>query len=97
MASGVLVVWVIKDYALFPFLRSAYELDHRLPIERMIGERGYATEQLSPTGYIRVRGELWRARTMEDDPAIDRGDPVRVTGVEGTTLLVKSVVVRRQR
>ncbi len=96
VASGVLVVWVIKDYALFPFLRSAYELDHRLPIERLIGERGHATDQLSPTGYVRVRGELWRARTSGQDTGISRGDPVEVTGVDGTTLLVKSGVVGRQ-
>jgi membrane protein implicated in regulation of membrane protease activity len=95
IASSLLVVWVIKDYALFPFLRSAYELDHRLPIEQMIETYGYATEPLSPTGYIRIRGELWRARTTEDNPAITRGAPVKVTGVDGTTLLVKSVVARQ--
>ena len=96
VASGVLVVWVIKDYALFPFLRSAYELDHRLQIERIIGEHGRATDQLAPTGYIQVRGELWRARTTEEEPAIDRGDRVEVTGVDGTTLLVKSAVGSRK-
>ena len=92
VASGVLVVWVIKDYALFPLLRSAYELDHRLQIERIIGEHGRATDNLSPVGYIRVRGELWRARTTEGRPVISRGDAVEVTGVDGTTLLVTSVV-----
>lgn len=88
VASGVLVAWVIKDYALYPFLRSAYELDHRLPIERMIGEEGRATEDLSPSGYIRVRGELWLART--DDGPIDLGDSIQVTDVEGSVLIVKS-------
>ena len=87
VASGVLVVWVIKDYALFPFLRSAYELDHRLPIERLIGQRGKATEQLSPNGYVRVRGELWRAKS-DTGVTIAHGLPVEVTGVEGTTLVV---------
>jgi len=90
VAAGVLVAWVIKDYALYPLLRSAYELDHRLPIERMIGEHGTATASLSPTGYIRVRGELWRARTQEDERAVNRGDPIEVVGVDGTTLVVQS-------
>jgi membrane protein implicated in regulation of membrane protease activity len=87
VASGVLVVWVIKDYVLFPFLRSAYELDHRLPIERLIGEHGKATDQLSPDGYIRVRGELWRAKS-DTNLTIERGVLVEVRGVEGNTLIV---------
>lgn len=92
VAAGVLVAWVIKDYALYPFLRSAYELDHRLPIDRMIGEHGRATESLSPTGYVRVRGELWRARTDSEHQAINLGDPVEVTGVDGGVLVVQSGV-----
>lgn len=94
VAAGVLVAWVIKDYALYPFLRSAYELDHRLPIDRMIGEHGRATERLSPTGYIRVRGELWRARTDSDHQVVGLGDPVEVTRIDGTLLVVRSGVER---
>jgi len=88
LASGVLVVWVVKDYALYPFLRFAYESDHRLPIERMIGHSGTAAEPLSPDGYVRVRGELWRARLAGND-LLDRGERIEVTGIEGTTLLVQ--------
>ena len=95
VAAGVLVVWVIKDYALYPFLRSAYELDHRLPIERMIGERGQATEGLSPTGYVRVRGELWRARKDDEQQAVNQGDSVEVTRVDGVTLVVGPVESRK--
>ena len=91
VAAGVLVVWVIKDYALYPFLRSAYELDHRLPIERMIGEKGQATQGLSPTGYIRVRGELWRARTEHGHQSIGGAQTIVVTGIDGTTLVVRQV------
>ncbi len=96
VAASVLGAWVIKDYALFPLLRSAYERDDRLQIERIIGERGRATDRLGPTGYIQVRGELWRARTTQEDSAINRGDHVEVTGVDGTTLLVTSAVGSRQ-
>ena len=90
VASGVLVVWVIKDYVLFPFLRAAYELDHRLPIEHLVGKRGQAVDELAPDGYIRVRGELWRAKCAPD-LTIARGVPVEVTDVEGTTLVVGRV------
>ena len=63
-AAGLPLAWVIKDYALYPFLRFAYEADQRRPIERLIGVEGAAVEPLAPDGYVRVRGELWRARRM---------------------------------
>ena len=88
LSLGVLVVWVIKDYALYPFLRSAYEVDHRWPIERMIGHIGRTVETLSPTGYVRVRGELWRATTGGSPETIDPERAVEVVGVDGTTLVV---------
>ena len=99
VASGVLVVWVIKDYALYPLLGSAYELDHRRPIDRLVGEHGTASDALSPSGYIRVRGELWRARpeqvesivegNVEGENVVVPGDRVEVIGVDGTVLVVR--------
>lgn len=90
LASSILVLWVIKDYALYPFLRSAYELDQRLPIEHLIGQIGLATAQLTPDGYIKVRGELWLARIENDGEVVNRGDPVKVSGVDGSALVVQS-------
>ena len=90
LAGSILLLWVIKDYALYPFLRSAYELDQRLPIEHLIGRIGLATAQLNPDGYIKVRGELWLARTENDREVVNRGEPVKVSGVDGSTLVVQS-------
>lgn len=91
IAAGVLVVWVVKDYALYPVLRFAYEADHRTRIEHLIGSKGTAVEPLAPTGYVRVRGELWQARTERTDPdtAVTAGESVTVTAIDGTKLLVK--------
>ena len=91
VASGVLVVWVIKDYALYPILRFAYEVDHRLPIERLIGARGTAAESLDPNGYVRVRGELWRAKGEGAHEAVSKGGEIEITGVDGTMLVVRPV------
>ena len=55
-ATALLGVWVVKDFLLFPFLRSAYEQDTRTGAERLIGERGVAVERLDSAGYIRVHG-----------------------------------------
>ena len=95
IASGVLVVWVVKDYALYPILRFAYEADHRRPIEHLIGTDGTAVESLDPTGYVRVRGELWNARRegeiqdRDGQAPVDKDCSVKVTGVDGTTLVVR--------
>ena len=84
---GALGVWVAKDYALYPFVKDAYRLDLRQPIERLVGEIGRAVEPLSPTGYIRIRGELWRATTTQLE-SIEAGQVVEITDVDGPTLLV---------
>lgn len=88
-AAGLPAAWVIKDYALYPVLRFAYEADQRRPIERLIGAGGTAIEPLEPAGYVRVRGELWRARRAPADGPLGVGDAVEVVGVDGATLLVR--------
>lgn len=99
VASGVLVVWVIKDYAMFPVLRFAYEADDRARIEHLIGCEGTAIDPLDPTGYVRVRGELWQARleTAGADGPVTPRTLVTVTAVEGTTLLVAARYPGRAR
>lgn len=87
-AAALFTLWVIKDLALFPLLRSAYEVDERPVIERLIGEQGAAVDELSPTGYVRVRGELWRAEVHEDHGAISPGRTIVVTAVRESILLV---------
>lgn len=88
LAAGVPVAWVIKDYALYPMLRSAYEADYRRRIEHLIGAEGTTVEPLDPVGYVRVRGELWRARPHRPAVRAGKGCRVEVTGTEGTTLVV---------
>lgn len=84
---GLIVVWVAKDLALFPFVRKAYEpQDGRNP---MLGVRGVAEETLAPSGYVRIGGELWKATAEKGCRPIDRGEPVRVSDVRGLTLIVE--------
>lgn len=88
--GGALLVagLMAKDAALYPLLRTAYEGDATTAIERLIGLRGTAVEPLAPRGYVRVRGELWRAEAAAAGPRIRRGHPVTVHAVRGTTLMV---------
>lgn len=84
---GLIAVWVVKDFVLFPFVWRAYEpQESRHP---MVGARGVAEEPLAPSGYVRIAGELWKAIAQEGSRPIDRGEPVRVRDVQGHTLIVE--------
>ena len=53
-----------------------------------IGSRGRTTTLISPTGYVRVNGELWRASSSS---IIGAGEEIAVVGIEGMTLLISPV------
>ncbi|MDE0830396.1 MAG: NfeD family protein [Vicinamibacterales bacterium] len=88
-AVALVAVWILKDAALYPWLRTAYEPDSRRVIERLIGLAGVAVEPLAPRGYVRVRGELWQAEPAEPDSTIDAGRAVTVHAIATDILLVR--------
>ena len=53
-----------------------------------IGSRGRAATPISPTGYVRVNGELWRASSSA---TIDAGEEIIVVGINGMKLLISSI------
>jgi membrane protein implicated in regulation of membrane protease activity len=83
-----IVCWVLKDVLLFPFVWRAYDWDRAADTPSMVGLKGTAVEQLAPAGYVRVRGELWRAEAVGDRPLIQAGEAIAVRGSRGLTLLV---------
>jgi membrane protein implicated in regulation of membrane protease activity len=87
---GGLVLWLVKDALMYPLVRKAF-----LPLREeednpMIGSCGIASERLDSGGYIQVRGELWWAELPEGAPPVDKGDPVRIRGMRGLTLLIEA-------
>ncbi len=89
-AAGLLLAAdVVKDLVLYPWLRRAYENEYVPVAARLAGETAEVVQELAPEGYVRVRGELWRARTLGGTGRTPAGTRVRVTGVRGTTLVVE--------
>jgi membrane-bound serine protease (ClpP class) len=88
VATILLLVWMGKDFLLYPFFRTVYDADAKTGAERLIGTRGEVRRQLAPQGYVRVHGELWRAETTAQHSPILPGRVVRIIGVRGLTLLV---------
>lgn len=85
---GVMVFWVLKDIALFPFVWLAYEKTPSHVQGSPVGARGLAAERLDPSGYILVQGVLWQAKSSQE-AAIEKGDPVEVERAERLVLIVR--------
>jgi membrane protein implicated in regulation of membrane protease activity len=84
--AGV-VLMIANDLLLIPAMRRAWGPARAGP-ETLIGARGKAVERLAPTGYVRVRGELWEARLRDPGATIAKGRPVVVRQVHGLTVVV---------
>jgi membrane-bound serine protease (ClpP class) len=57
-------------------------------VEHLVGATGEVSEQLAPSGQVRVLGELWQAHSSSELPP---GTHVRVVAVDGLTLEVEAV------
>jgi membrane protein implicated in regulation of membrane protease activity len=55
----------------------------------LIGSRALALEQVSHhAGTVKIGGEVWTARTYDEDDVIEPGERVEVMKIEGATALV---------
>ena len=86
---AVIAGWIIKDLAMFPFLKHAYSGRISGSASSMLGMKGKVLSSLSPVGSVRVRGEIWQARPEGRGMNIECGQTVQVTGRSGLTLLVE--------
>jgi membrane-bound serine protease (ClpP class) len=90
---GGIVPVALGVAAMFFFLGRLALAAHRRPAvtgkEGMLGAIGRTRDSVGPgaPGYIDIHGEMWRAVARD---AIGMGQPVRVTAVEGLTLIVES-------
>jgi membrane-bound ClpP family serine protease len=88
--QGFFVVWVLKDIAIFPLVRNAYENDAKTGIEELIGVKATTQDRLDPEGFVRIHGVLWKARAEPADQPINRDTVVTVCAARGLTLIVQT-------
>jgi membrane-bound serine protease (ClpP class) len=60
----------------------------RTGYEELVGQTAEVRVPLEPLGQVWIEGALWRARLDEADGRIESGGRVRVTSVDGLTLVV---------
>lgn len=85
-------LWAVKDLALYPIVRSAYEGRAATGVERLVGTRGVARQRLDASGYVQIRGELWRAELADGAAPVDAGAAVEVSDAVGLVLTVRATV-----
>lgn len=95
-AAFLLVLWIVKDAAVYPLVRDAYERSDADHGGGLVGRNAEVVEALAPDGRVRVRGELWRARVRPEAAdaveAVAPGTIVRIEDVQGLRLIVSAEV-----
>jgi len=82
----------LKDVMLYPLLHRAYQTNVKTGLQALVGARGFAHDDLSPKGFVRVQGELWSARALPADQMIVAGTEVEIVSAEHMTVFVRTVV-----
>ena len=86
---GAIIFWIAKDIVLFFFTWRAYDWNGAGPERSMVGARGITQNRLAPSGFIHVRGELWKAEVWGGGRPIEMGEKVKVRDIRGLTLVVQ--------
>jgi membrane-bound serine protease (ClpP class) len=60
-------------------------------VEGLIGKTATVIVALAPTGRVRLFGENWAARLANGEGSVRLGESVRITGMDGITLIVEPV------
>jgi len=84
----VLSILVLKDVILYPFFRRAMQPGHTDMVARLHGERARVVNTLDPEGQVKLKGEIWNAKSIHGEP-VEAGSWVRVSGHRGLKLHVE--------
>jgi len=91
VAWALFVVWVVKDFALYPLTKAAYEHDSVTHGSAdLIGAEVVVEDALDPEGYVRAGNERWRAELAPGCAGpLEAGASARVSELRGITLVVE--------
>lgn len=87
-AALILCAWLLKDIVLYPLFRQAMRKGPPIGAQALVGCRALASTDISESGWVRIQGERWRARS-DDGEYLPRGCTVRVVAADGLTLQVE--------
>ena len=96
-AAVSILVFLASSGLFFGFLRPVARRHLRTPAQlrtgtaALIGQTATVTERVdngAQTGSVKLGGELWTARSWDDDEVIEAGRRVHVVEIRGATALV---------
>ena len=86
---GMMVAWGIFSVSLFVLTSRILKKQVTVGLPSMIGTKGRVASKLSPEGMVRIKSELWAAKSNEGNLAV--GEEVEVVGEDGLKLLVQKM------
>jgi membrane-bound serine protease (ClpP class) len=84
VAVMLIIVIIFIAYIFLPHLKNPVT-----GIEGMVGMRGVVIKPLNPNGMVKIRGEIWNAKSLNS--MVDKGEKIIVEKVNNLSLLVKKV------
>ena len=90
IAVWIMALWVLKDIALYPLCRIAFETGPATGAQSLVGQEGRVIRSLAPHGQVKLNGEYWQARTR-DNRTIEAGEPVHIVDSDQRVLIVEPV------
>lgn len=92
--AGVLLLLLVKDFALYPWLKIGYSTTSRFGREALIGAAGVVAQPLESTKMVKIGVELWQARS---EAPLEPGEAVVVVAVDHMTVIVRAASESRPR
>jgi membrane-bound serine protease (ClpP class) len=85
----IMLAWL--GFAVFTYRMGSRALQKKPEggLSSMLGMRGEVVKRLDPEGMVRIKGELWKAKSA--GRKIETGEVVTVVGQEGLELIVRKM------
>jgi len=83
----MMVIWAAVSIFIFKMGSRALKRKSVIGLLTMVGSRGKAVSPLVPVGFVRIKGELWEAKSADDK--IGAGEEVTVVEQDGLKLIVR--------
>ena len=74
------------------FSKISKSVDTKTNINAIIGERCIVTEKIdnfAGCGQVKIKGQIWSARGVDEDDIFDEGDVLHVVAIEGVKVICK--------
>jgi len=84
----IITVWIVFSFMIYRCGSRALERKAVTGLPELEGLKGIVVKDINPDGTVKVKGELWRARSEQ---SVETGREVEIVSRQGMTLVVRSL------